>query len=229
LAEFEWGSVPQRPELRRAVRHQLRSWDPSLQILAEDFLACESTIDLLAVGGEGELVSIRIGGPGEDAALLTRSLSDLAWLRPRTRDLRTLVPGLGIEASADARSILLCPDFGGETRAAIEIFPSDSVQLMLYRCYRHRGQLGVILEPQEQKTPSRHQAPEGEERPHRRSSRSLETTPDPCFGQGATVSGPIERREGPDALLNLAPTSDFRTGLTDADLRLDAEENHGLE
>ena len=197
--------------------------------MAEDFLASESTIDLLAVGGEGELVSIRIGRAGEDAAVLTRSLSDLVWLRPRTRDLLKLVPGLGIEPSADARSILLCPDFQAETRAAIENFPSHTVELMVYRCYRHRGQLNVILEPQKQKALSRHRGPGREERPHRRSPRPLETLPDPSSGPGAAVPGPLDRSEGPDPLLNLAPTSDFRTGLSDADLRLDAEENHGLE
>ena len=101
LAELEWGVLAEPPALRRAIRHQLRSLDRSLRILAEDFLAADSTIDLLAVGGEGELVSIRIGRPGEDAALLTRSLSDLVWLRPRTRDLLKLVPGLGIEQSVD--------------------------------------------------------------------------------------------------------------------------------
>ncbi len=229
MAEFEWGLVPEPPALRRAIRHQLRSLDRSLRILAEDFLASESTIDLLAVGGEGELVSIRIGRAGEDAAVLTRSLSDLVWLRPRTRDLLKLVPGLGIEPSADARSILLCPDFQAETRAAIENFPSHTVELMVYRCYRHRGQLNVILEPQKlHKREARppHREPDRKEWAQRRSPRSLETLPDPSSGPGAAVPGPLDRGEGPDPLLNLAPTSDFRTGLSDADLRLDAEENH---
>jgi hypothetical protein len=228
-AEFEWGLVPKRPELRRAVRDRLRSGDPSLRILAEDFLASESTIDLLAVGDQGELVSIRIGRPGEDAELLTRSLSDLTWLRPRTRNLQKLLPGLGIEASAHARSILLCPDFGAETRAAIENLASHSIQLMVYRCYRRHGQLGVILEPQEQATLSRHRAPDREDRPRRRSSSKLETAPKPSSSQGATVTDPIEPREAPDPLLDLAPSAGFRTGLADADLRLETEENHRLE
>ena len=36
--------------------------------------------DLLGVGTGGELVTVRIAGPGEDAVALTRALSDLAWL-----------------------------------------------------------------------------------------------------------------------------------------------------
>ena len=151
------------------------------------------------------------------------------WLRPRTRDLLKLVPGLGIEPSADPRSILLCTDFQGETRAAIENFPNHTVELMVYRCYRHRGQLDAILEPQKQRTLSRHQKPDREERPLQRSPRTLETMPNPASGQSPAVTGPFDRIEGPDPLLNLAPSSDFRTGLTDADLRLDAEENPGRE
>ena len=231
MAEFEWGLLPERPALRRAIRHQLRSLDRSLRILAEDFLASESRIDLLAVGGEGELVSIRIGQPGEDAAMLTRSLSDLVWLRPRTRDLRKLVPGLGIEPSAEARSILLCPDFQGETRLAIDNFPL-SIELMVYRCYRHRGQLNVVLEPQKlQKREARppHRVPDRKERPQRRSPSSLETLPDPSSGQSSAVATPLGRSDEPDPLRHLAPNSDFRTGLSDADLRLDAEETHGFE
>ena len=55
-------------------------------MIAEGFLAEASAIDLLAVGGEGEIISIRIGRGGDDVALLTQSLADLTWLRPRLAD-----------------------------------------------------------------------------------------------------------------------------------------------
>ena len=49
------------------------------------------------------MISIRIGHDEDDAALLTRSLADLSWLRPRLADFLKLAPGLGIEWDEDLR------------------------------------------------------------------------------------------------------------------------------
>ncbi len=147
MADFEWNVRPERASLRRAVRHALRDLDPGLRIVAEDFLSVRSRMDLLGVAEEGEIVSVRIGLGTSGEELLTRALADLAWLRPRAADLLKLVPGLGIEPSAEPRALLLSPDFDDETRAAVENLPLRTLELIGYRAYRQHGGLGVVLEP----------------------------------------------------------------------------------
>ena len=50
MAELEWEGRPERLSLRRAIRHRLRRFDPTIRVIAEGFLAEASAIDLLAVG-----------------------------------------------------------------------------------------------------------------------------------------------------------------------------------
>ena len=72
-------------------------------------------IDLLAVGAEGELVSIRFAKPDDDRATLTRALADLTWLRARRADFLKLSPGLGIDPSAEPRALVVSHGFSAET------------------------------------------------------------------------------------------------------------------
>lgn len=215
MAEPEWEGRPERPILRRAVRHRLRRFDPTIHVIAEDFHAETSTIDLLAVGGEGEMVSIRIGRGEDDAALLTRALGDLTWLRPRLADFLKLAPGLGLEPSAEPRIVLVCPNFASETRAAVENFPTRSIDLLTYHCLRHQGQLSVLLEswnpcgPQLGETA----AMGGERRP------SI-----------ATRDSRIHlKNRSAERLADPPSPSSFRTGLTDADLHSEVEEEKILD
>lgn len=215
MAELEWDTRADRPSLRRAVRHRVRELERPCRIVSENFLAAESRMDLLGVGLEGELVSIRIGtGADEtDMQLLTRSLSDLAWLRDRTEDLSKLVPDLGIEPSASPRAILLCPTFQGETHRAIESLPAGTIESITYRSYRHQGQLGVVFEPRATSRTLRSE----------RDAESLERDEDHAKTLPRTV---------PAAQPSHAPAaqaSGFRTGLTDADLRPDAGELIDIE
>jgi hypothetical protein len=76
-----------RRGLRRALRDALEAASPDVRVIAEGFLAEQSAMDLLAVGSEGELISIRFAEAGDDAAGLTRALADLTWLRGRRSDL----------------------------------------------------------------------------------------------------------------------------------------------
>lgn len=202
MAELEWDVAAERPSLRRAVRHALRRHDASIRVVAEGFMSLESKIDLLAVGGEGELISIRIGGLGEDAEALTRTLADLAWLRPRTEDLLKLSPGLGIEPSIEPRALLICPDFQAETKLAVENFPSRTIDLVGYRCFRERGQLSVLLES--------------------RSSVLAEWADPACElpipGRSRATAKHRESAR-PSRLTDPPNPSGFRTGLKDTDLR----------
>ena len=215
MAELEWEGRPERPSLRRAIRHRLRRFDPTIRVIAEGFLAEASTIDLLAVGGEGEIISIRIGRGGDDVALLTQSLADLTWLRPRLADFLKLAPGLGLEPSAEPRAMLFCPEFARETRAAVENLPARSIELATYHCLRQQGQLSVLLE-----TTSASPRQTGEPK---RTDRSLSA---PLAHPFTPPPRPTTPSQQPTDRLD---SSNFRTGLTDADLHIEVEEEKILD
>jgi len=206
LAELEWEGRPERPSLRRAIRHQLRSFDPTVRVIAESFLAEVSSIDLLAVGGEGELISIRIGQGGDDAVVLTQSLADLTWLRPRLSDFLKLAPGLGIEPSAEPRAMLFCTNYALETRAAVENLPSRSIELLTYHCFRQQGQLAVLFESWALPHPRALAQDRVEQRP----------PPTKDFKSQPPLAGPPS-------------PSGFRTGLRDADLCIEPDEEKILD
>jgi len=213
MAELEWDTNAKRPSLRRAVRHRAGDIDRPIRIVAENLLALESRMDLLGVGPEGELVSLRIGIDEADTTLLAHSLSDLSWLRSHGEDLAKLVPDLGIEGSADSRALLLCPVFRNVTRSAVESLPAGRIELMTYRCYRHRGQLGVLLE--QHSTP---RLPAFDE------DRSGHDAPDGLDLVLPASTAPEDR----SARAPLRP-GEFRTGLTDAELRADAKDLIDIE
>ncbi len=207
MAEVAWPGRPERPLLRRAIRHRLRDLDPSIRVVAEDFLAETSPIDLLAVGSEGEMISLRIGRDGDDRALLTRSLSDLAWLRPRLTDLLKIAPGLGIEPSAEPRALVVCPTFSHETVSATRVLPDGAVELIRYRCLSRQHRLTVVLDRLHPTDIAR--GPEGAGR----------AAPEPLEDRGV-IPDPVEPPPPPPRLATPPGSSSFRTGLTDADLRL---------
>lgn len=208
MAEVEWVSGrPAQGSLRRALRHALRRTRPELRVVAEDFLAEATPIDLLAIGPAGELVSVRVSaGPehGEDGALLVRGLSDLAWLRPRIADLAKLAPDLGLERTAPPRALLVCPRFGSEVQTATHALSTAGgplagtapLELLEYRPLQQRGQLTLLLEP-----------------PQRRAPFVFDRAP------GAFV----EETRSHQRLTEPPSPSTFRTGLSDADLLLDPD------
>jgi len=198
LAELEWQGAPERRALRRAIRHELLRRDGSWRVIAEELLAESSRIDLLVRGAEGELVVIRIGAAEEDAALLTRLLSDRAWLAPRIEDWMKLAPELDLDPTAGIRGLLVCPDFGRETCLATTGLPERSMELLRYRFLAQQGRLVACLEPVSPGIlPDPASVSEDEEIVGRPSRHDLETDPAP-------VDPPRPSR--------------FRTGLRDADL-----------
>ena len=204
-----WTGLPERPRLRRAIRHGLRTLEPSIRIVAEGFLGETSAIDLLGVGAEGEMISVRIGCDEDDRALLTRSLSDLAWLRPRLADFLKLAPGLGLEPSAEPRALIVCPEFSREIMSAIDVFPTGAIRLLRYRCLTRQRQLSVMLDPV---APVEHA---GEE--DRETTGSI--PPEPCGTRLQPDDPPPSAAPGP-RLTDPPASSTFRTGLTEADLQL---------
>lgn len=139
------GAGPVR--LRHTIRRALDQARPEIRVLAEGILAEASPIDLLAVGADGELIAIRIAEPGDDLATFTRLLADLSWLRSRRADFLKLATGNGIDPCAEPRGLLVAPSFGSETRAAIDHFPTDAIQLWLCRPGRQADPVAVRIEP----------------------------------------------------------------------------------
>ncbi len=208
-----------RSSLRRALRDALRARLPDLRVVAEGFLAEVSSIDLLAVGSDGELVAIRFAKAGDDAAALTRALADLSWLRPRRADLLKLASGLGIEPSVEPRALLFCREFGPEVRAAVDNFPARTVELWHSRGLHRHGQSSLVIERPGQPFARPERDFTGASRAARATTPSAPPDANP---------EPARRPERPDhrerARVLTAPPSPsaFRTGLVDEDLERSA-------
>ncbi|MFO0688710.1 MAG: hypothetical protein U0900_08375 [Myxococcota bacterium] len=147
MAEASLEGFSDRASLRHALAHRLGELQPDLRIVAEGFRAEVSAIDLLAVGKEGELVSIRFSKPDDDRATLTRALGDLTWLRARRADFLKLSPGLGIDPSAEPRALVVCHGFSAETLAAVDNFPESTVALWCCRGLRIETRPVLVMEP----------------------------------------------------------------------------------
>ena len=100
---------------RRALRRALERLDPSLKIVAEDVLALESRIDLVAVDGQRRIVAILLAEVGEDGPALTRALAHREWLIQRLPDWLQIAPSLGADISAGVRALVVAPAFLPET------------------------------------------------------------------------------------------------------------------
>jgi len=185
-----------------------------MRVFAEDYLAESSPIDLLAVGGEGELIALRIGRDGDDAALLTHCLADIGWLRPRVPDFLKLAPTLGLEASAEPRAMLACPGFTRETVTAASSFAARTVELLTYHGVRERGQLRILLGTPDSPRLARSTKPLLLEDPP--SDPAEEDPAEETVPHVATATRP--QAEAPDPEDS---AGGFRTGLRDEDLVLE--------
>lgn len=205
MADLEWTGRVEPASLRRALRHALRNSAPALRVIAEDFLAESTAIDLLAVGSNGELVSVRIaaeGGPASGARVLVQGLADTAWLTRRALDLAKLAPELGLLPNAAPRAVLFAVDFDTETISAAESIRGAQIELQRYRCMKTQGQLTLLLEPVKRGPATI------DRRPH--------SEPDHA---PSTLAGPLTTLTDPPS------PSAFRTGLTDADLQAEPPRN----
>lgn len=201
-------SSPSRHAVRRALRHAIQETRPDLVIAAEGFRAENSEMDLLAVGSEGELISVRYAAAGQDALTLVQCLSDLNWLRLRAADLRKLAPGLGLEPSAEPRGLLVSPAFEVDTQSAVGIFPSSTLELVRSQLRRMDGGLSMDLEP----VASLWTEPESGPGATRNADPTGSATTDfgaPGAGD-ASSSGPA---------IEFTLRTGFRTGLSESDLR----------
>ena len=115
---------------RGALRKALERLDPTLRIVAEDVLALESRIDLVAVDGQRRIVAIVLAEVGEDGHAVTRALAHRDWLAQHLPDWLQISPGLGADISAGARALVVASSFLPETLAAVGSLPAGWVELL---------------------------------------------------------------------------------------------------
>jgi hypothetical protein len=209
------GSLP-RQELRDALR-RARAFDPPLRILAEDVLGADSRIDFVAVDPVGRVVLVLIGDEGEDGEVLTRALANRAWVRPRLRDWLQLGPTLEISANAPVVAAVLCPFFSPATRTAADDLGPEIVQLSSCRSVRSGAVSTVLLE--------RLSAPP----PLELAPAPPVASTDPLPSDPAPVFSPSPGPPAPDAPREARAGSQFRSGLSEEDLGLTAEESREFQ
>ena len=114
-----------------------------------------SPIDLVMVNDHGDVILMLLTLEGEnDAALLTRSLAQRAWVAARVGDWAKLAPELKISPDAPVRAILLAPSFATETRAAARSLRAGIVRLVRYTAVRAGPHSGLLLETVGSRGPS---------------------------------------------------------------------------
>jgi hypothetical protein len=176
---------PPRPQLLRDLRARLGDAAPGLRVVAEGVLGESASIDFVAVEPDGRVALVLVGEAGEDLELVARGLAQRGWLEPRLRDWLQLAPDLGLRPEAGVRLVLLCPDFGPESRAAARALGDAAPLLASYRCVRNGGSVEPLVEPVE---PAPAPPPESPARPL------------------APAAGPVAFRSGlSDAELDLGP------------------------
>lgn len=207
MAELEWQGPIEPGSLQRALRQALRRAAPGWRVVAEGFLGLSTPIDLLAVGESGELICVRAStGAGDGAleeaggaGLLASAVADLGFLGPRIEGLSRLAPELGLSPLAPPRAHIFAPGFDPEVVAAAEhlatLLGDDRLGLSRFRALRQQGQLHLLLDPLKSgPAPRSH----GAHRPR------------------------VEAEPATPRLTDPPSPSAFRTGLTDADLRVGA-------
>lgn len=205
MSEREIPDEQTRATLRRTLRQQLEQMQPPLRTLAENVLAEGSRIDLVARDPIGGLVVVLIGDVGEDLELFTRSLAHRSWVEQRIPDWLQLAPELAL--SSRVHALILCPEFRPETIAAARSNAS-LVRLSLYRNLQPAAGT-LLLEPLN--------PPLAED--------ETEARPMPPLGAAARlVSTPAEVPRDPAPLEPAARPSEFRSGLSEADLQISPEE-----
>lgn len=137
---------PPRPQLLRDLRARLDGAAPGLRVVAEGVLGEGFPIDFVALEPDGRVALVLVGDAGEDLELVARGLAQRAWLEPRLRDWLQLAPQLGLRPEAGVRLVLLCPDFGPESRAAARALGDAAPLLATYRCVRNGGSVEPLVE-----------------------------------------------------------------------------------
>jgi hypothetical protein len=145
LPELRPADPPPRDALLASLSARLHCVVPGYRPAAADLLADASRIDLFGVSADGDAVIALVGGRGDDLVLVARALAHREWLTPRLADWRKLAPGLGLDADARIRALVLCPQFDAEALAAARAV-GPAVELVTWRYLRNGADADVLLE-----------------------------------------------------------------------------------
>ena len=115
-----------RSDWLRGIAKRLPEVLPGFRVVADDWLAEHSRIDLLGVA-EGAAVVVDFAEPGRSLETLARTLAHIQWAKPRLGDWRKLAPDVGFSAGAQVRGVLVGPELEAEALAAIAALPEDAV------------------------------------------------------------------------------------------------------
>jgi hypothetical protein len=138
---------PARADLLRSLRTRLGEIAPGLRVVAEGVLGADAPIDFVGVEPDGRALLVMVGEPGEDLELVARGLAQKSWVQARLGDWLQLAPDLGLRPGSGVALLLVCPDFGPISRAAVRALGADAPALAVYRCVRNGAGVEVLLEP----------------------------------------------------------------------------------
>ncbi|HXV37185.1 MAG TPA: hypothetical protein VEC18_08550 [Myxococcota bacterium] len=147
MADLKLAEPPRRAQLIEQIRVRIGEVVPAFQLIAENVLGADASIDLVGVEPTGRAVLVLVGAEGDDLELIARAVAQRAWLEPRIRDWIQLAPNIGLRPGAGARSVLVCPSFRRESEAAAAALGEPVVSLVRYRCLSNGSSLEVLLEP----------------------------------------------------------------------------------
>ncbi|MFQ5415798.1 MAG: hypothetical protein ACE5FL_01995 [Myxococcota bacterium] len=195
MADLRLIAPPDRAKLLVELRYRLGHAVPGSQLIAEGLLGADAPIDFVAVEPDGRVVLVLVGGHGDDLELVGRGLAQRAWVTARLGDWAQLAPNLGLRRDAPVRVLLLCPDFGRESRTAVFALGRAVLAAGVYRCIQNGAGFEVVVEHLDadvDESPPREEPPgnqrSGDERPESAPFRTGLTDAD----LGLT---PEERRE----------------------------------
>ncbi|HME72337.1 MAG TPA: hypothetical protein VKM54_21090 [Myxococcota bacterium] len=145
MAELQLlGSLPQA-ELHERVRARMAEFGGALRVIAEDLLGADTTIDWIAVDGQGQVAVVLLGQAGRELELIATGVAQRAWVSARLKDWLQLAPNLGLRPEAKVRLLLIGTAFDGTARQAAAAL-GEALELWTYRCVRNGAGVDVLLE-----------------------------------------------------------------------------------
>lgn len=118
-------------ESKAALRRQLAAQAPYLRPIAENVLAADHRIDIVALDPDGIAHTILFAATDEDPAALTHAVAASTWLSARLADWRQLAPDAGIHNTAPARAVVVAEGFHPDTLTLAELLGAEHVRLIV--------------------------------------------------------------------------------------------------
>jgi len=221
LPEMRLTSPPPRAELLQGLALRLGDAAPGWRPLAENILGAGSRIDFVGLAPGGRLTAVLVGNAHEDLELVARGVAQRDWLSARIPDWLQLSTDLAIRPDLDVQAVLLCPAFRPEAIAAARAL-GDGLRLATYRWVQSSGRAEPLIEIL--------MAPDNDD-----SSDAWDpvfepvAVPTPRRARAAAPTTPAQSPSQPGPKQRDAQPESFRTGLSDEDLGLTAEELAELE